>query len=106
MTCWLCARLDRIGTTRSCKEPSQLYGSPSLGKAKVRKTHLSLLLNDPVFAVIFVNDSAVMNQKDGQWTMTGSVKNILVLPLHTLDTTNILHLIWTLRAHVMIGVSS
>ena len=40
---------------------------------KIRKGNLSLLPNGPVYAVIFVNDSTNMNQKDGHWAMTGSV---------------------------------
>ena len=72
-TCWLCARQDRNGTARSCMDSLQLYGSSSWKTVKIRKVNLSLLPNGPVYAVIFVNDSTNMNQKDGHRAMTGSV---------------------------------
>ena len=81
LTCRPCARLDRNGTTRSCMVPFQLYGSSFWREVKVRKGNLSLFPNGQVYAVIFVNDSAVVNHKDGQWTMTGSLKTIVVKPL-------------------------
>ena len=55
----------------------------------MRKWNLSLFRNGPVYAVIFVNDSAIVNQTDGHWTMTGSVKIIIMKPLHSLDTATI-----------------
>ena len=33
--------------------------------------------------------SAFMNRKDGHWTMTGSMKIIIMKPLHSLDTATI-----------------
>ena len=90
LTCWLCARLDRNGTTRSRMDPLQLCGSSLWRKMKVKKENLSLFPIGPVYAVIFVNDSAIMNQTDGHWTMTGSVKIIIMKILHSLDTATIL----------------
>ena len=76
-------------------------------KAKVKNVNLSLLLSGPVYAVIFVNDSAVMKQKDGHWTMTGSVKIIIMKLLHSLDTAAVPTFdLDTSCAAVMIGVSS
>ena len=56
---------------------------------KVKRGNLSLFPKGPVYAVIFVNDSANENQTDGHWTMSGSVKIIIVKPLHSLDTANV-----------------
>ena len=82
-------------------------GSSSWRKAKMRKENLSLLPNGPVNAVIFVNDSAVMNQKDGHWTMTCSVTIIIMKPLHSMETATIPTFdMYISCAAVMIGVSS
>ena len=89
LTFWLCARLDRNGTTRSCMGPLQLCGSSSWRKMKMKKGNLSPFPNGPVHAVIFVNDSAIMNQTDGHWTMAGSVKSTILKPLHSLDTVDV-----------------
>ena len=68
---------------------SKLYGSFAalwfflMGKTKVRKENLSLLPNGPVNAVIFVNDSAIMNQKDGldnHWLGEDNCHEALALP--------------------------
>ena len=73
-TCWLCAQQDRNGTTRSCMDSLQPHGSSSWKTVKIRKENLSLLFpNGQVYAVIFVNDSTIMNQKYGHGTMAGSV---------------------------------
>ena len=107
LTCWLCARLDRNGTTRSRMDPLQLCGSSLWRKMKVKKGNLSLFPIGPVYAVLFVNDSAIMNQTDGHWTMTGSVKIIIMKILHSLDTATILAFdLDTSCAAVMICVSS
>ena len=60
------------------------------------------------YAVIFVNNSAIMNLKDGHRTMGGSVKIVIILkPLHSLDTaTTPTFDLDTSCAAVMIGVSS
>ena len=67
-------------------DPSQFCGSPSWKKVKARKGNLCLLLNGPVYAVIFVNDSSVIYQTDGPWTVTGSLKTIIMKPLLSFDT--------------------
>ena len=73
LTYWL---RGQHGTTRSWMDPLQLYGSSSWRKVKVRKGNLSLFPNGPVHVVIFVKDSATMNQKNAHWTMTDSTKII------------------------------
>ena len=92
---------------------SKLYGSFAalwfflMEKGKTEKGNLSRFTNGPVFAVIFVNDSAITNQTDGHWTMTGSVKVMIMKPLHSLDTANIPKFdLDTLCAAVMTCVSS
>ena len=55
----------------------------------MKRRYQSLSPNGPVYAVIFVIDSAIMNQKDDHWTTTGSVKIIIKKILHSLDTANI-----------------
>ena len=55
----------------------------------MEKENLSLFPNGPLCAVIFVNDSAIMNQTDGHWTMAGSVKSIILKPLHSPDTADV-----------------
>ena len=55
----------------------------------MKKAKLSLFPNGKVYAVIFVNDSAIVKQTDGRWTMTGSVKIIIMKPLHSLDTVDV-----------------
>ena len=84
---------------------SKLYGSFAalwfflMEKDESEKVNLSLLLNGSVYAVIFVNDSAIMNQKD--------VKIIIMKSLHSLDTATIpTYDLDTSCAAVMIGVSS
>ena len=76
----------------------QLCGSSSWKKYEDEKGNLSLSPNGQVYAVIFVNDPAIMNQNYGHWTMTGSVKILTMTPLPSLDTATYLHLIWTLYA--------
>ena len=66
----------------------------------MKKENLSLFWKGTVYAVIFVNDSAIMIQADGHWTMTGSVKTTFK-PLHSVDTVDVL----TSCAAVMICVS-
>ena len=73
LTCWLCARLHRIGTTRSCMDSSKVSGSFSWRPVKIRKEKLSLLPNGPVYAVIFVKGPTIRNQKYGHLTVSGSV---------------------------------
>ena len=52
----------------------------------MRKENLSLFPNGPVHAAIFIDDSAVVNQTDGHWTMTGSLKTLIMKPLHSFNT--------------------
>ena len=52
-------------------------------KDEKEQGNLSLFPNGPVNAVIVVSDSAIVNQTDGHWTMTGSDSNI---PTFDLDT--------------------
>ena len=50
-----------------------LCGSSSWRNVKIRKENLSLPPNGQFYAVIFVNDPTIMNQKYAHWTMTGFV---------------------------------
>ena len=43
----------------------------------------------PSYAVISVNVTAIMNRTDGQWTMTSSLKIIIMKSLHSLDTVDV-----------------
>ena len=54
---------------------SQRCGSSSW---KMLTGKLSLFPNGPVCAITFVNISAIVNQTDGHWTMTGSLKTIFM----------------------------
>ena len=76
---------------------AKLYGSFAalwfflMEKDEDEKWNLSLSLNGQVYAVIFVNDPAIMNQKYVHWTMTGSIKILTMTPLPSLDTATCLH---------------
>ena len=74
---------------------------------KVKKGNLSQFPNGPVYAVIFVNDSAIMKQADGHWTMSGSMMSIILKHQHSLDTVDVpTYDLDTSCAAVMICVSS